>query len=118
MDKMNAINEAGLYRLKSNSTATASSGAATLNRLSGKVTSESLTTAAAAEYTLTLTNSMVEASDIVLWSVGNGTNSGGTPGCGGATPAAGSVVFTVTNLHASSAFNGTIVVSYELVKTQ
>lgn len=117
MDKMNAIDEIGRYRLKGNNTATASSGAATLNRLSGKVTSESLTTAAAAEYTLTLTNDRAEANDIVLWSVGNGTNSGGTPGCGGVTPAAGSIVFTVTNLHASAAFNGTIVVSYELVKT-
>lgn len=117
MDKSNAINEAGLYRLKASSTATATSGAATLNRFAGRVTSESLTTAAGAEYTLTLTNDRAEATDMVMWTVGNGTNSGGTPGQGGATAAAGSVVFTVTNLHASAAFNGTIVIGYELVKT-
>lgn len=117
MDKMNAIDEAGRYRLKATNTATASSGAATLNKLSGRITTESLTTAAAAEYTLTLTNSLAEATDIVLWSVGNGTSTTGTPGQGGATVTAGQIVFTVTNLHASAAFNGTLVIGYEIVKT-
>lgn len=42
-------------------TATATAGAATLNKAAGKVTTEALTTAAGANYTLTITNSTVAA---------------------------------------------------------
>jgi hypothetical protein len=117
MDKMNAIDQRGQYELLSNGTATASSGAATLNTFNGRVTTESLSTAAAAEYTLTLTNNKIEATDIVLWTVGNGTSTTGTPGQGGCTVSAGQAVFTVTNLHASAAFNGTLVVGFNIYKT-
>lgn len=100
-------------------TATASSGAATLNALVGKVTSEALTTAQNAFYTLTLTNSEIAAADIVLVSVGNGTNTQGTLMLGHVTPAAGSVVIQVQNKHASAqALNGTIVVSFVVLKAE
>ena len=59
-------------------TATASSGAATASGIVGTITSESLTTAAAAEYTLTLTNDKISASSIVLVSAGKGTSTQGT----------------------------------------
>ena len=98
------------------STATAAAGAATLNALAGKITSESLTTAAAAAYTLTLTNSMIAAGDIVWAKVGNGTNSAGIPIIGTVAEAAGSVVIKVENQHASAAFNGTVVVSFSVSK--
>ena len=98
-------------------TATASSGAATLNASgAGIVTSESLTTAAGADYTLTVTDSMVAASDIVTASLQNGSNTGGYPGISRVTPAAGSVVVLVHNFHASSAFNGTLKVSFKVLK--
>lgn len=97
-------------------TATASSGAATLNMPMGVVTSEALTTAAAAAYTLTLTNSKVAAADVVVASVANGTNTQGIPVVGRVTPAAGSVVILVYNLHASQALNGTIKVSFAVLK--
>lgn len=93
-------------------TATASAGAATLANKCGVITSESISTAAAAEYTLTLTNTAVAATDICIASTGLGSSTTGTPGIGGVTPAAGSAVITVTNLHTSAAFNGTITVSY------
>lgn len=92
-------------------TATATAGAATLNKMSGKVTSEALTTAADATYTLTLTNSTVAASDLVFASVTNGTNTGGVPVIGQVTPGAGSVVITVEN-EGAVAFNGTVVISF------
>lgn len=97
-------------------TATATAGAATLNKSSGKVTSEALTTAAGATYTLTITNSTVAAADIVLASVAFGTSTTGTPTVSRVTPGAGSLVIIVRNADASAAFNGTIVVSYAVLK--
>lgn len=97
--------------------ATATAGAATLNSTQGKVTSESLTTAQNAIYTLTITNSAVAAADIAMASVANGTNSAGTPMIGKVTPGASSLVVEVINKHATAvAFNGTVVVSFTVVK--
>ncbi len=97
-------------------TATATAGAATLNQPSGVITTESLTTASQANYTLTLTNSQIAAGDIVQVAIGNGTNSAGTPVQTTVTPAAGSVVIVVKNDHASNAFNGTLSVRFLVVK--
>ena len=98
-------------------TATASSGAATLNDYIGKVTTEDLTTAQNAIYTLTLTNSKIAAADIVQVTVANGTNSAGSPMLGTVTPAAGSVVITVHNKHASAvAFNGNLKIMFQVIK--
>lgn len=99
-------------------TATATTGAATLNAKSGKVTSEALTTAQNAIYTLTITNSEVKAADIAFASVANGTNTQGTPMIVRVTPGAGSLVVQVANKHATAeALNGTIVVSFFVVTT-
>ena len=97
-------------------TATATAGAATLDKAAGVITSEALTTAAAATYTLTLTNAVVEAGSIVLASLKNGTNTQGDLSLGLVTPAAGSVVIKVVNRHASEALNGTIKVSFVVVQ--
>ena len=96
-------------------TATASSGAATCNDLVFQITSEALLTAAAAEYTLTLTNSKIAAGDIVLASV-DANGSAGTPGIGGCTVSDGQVIITVTNLHASAAFDGAIKINGFVIK--
>jgi len=93
-------------------TATATTGAATLNTASGIVTSESISTAAGANYTLTITNSAIAATDIVLASVQFGTATTGTPEVTNVTPAAGSLVIIIKNTHASAAFNGTIKVAF------
>lgn len=97
-------------------TASATAGAATLSRYAGVITSESVTTAAQANYTLTLTNTLIAAADQVYVSVNNGTNTQGTPVVSTVAPAAGSVVITIKNDHASLAFNGTIKVMFLLVK--
>lgn len=98
-------------------TATATAGAATLNSRAGKITSEALTTAQNATYTLTITNSAIAAADIVMASVANGTNTQGTPTITRVTPGAGSVVILVRNAHDSAqAFNGTLVVSFATFK--
>lgn len=103
--------------LQKNNTATASSGAATLNAAgSGIVTSESISTAAGSNYTLTLTNNMIEAGDVVLASVRLGSSTNGEPMVESVTPAAGSVVIIVRNNHGSAAFNGTIKIGFLVVK--
>jgi hypothetical protein len=94
-------------------TATATAGEATLANRFGKVTSESLTTANNANYTLTIANTTIRASDIVFASVANGTNTQGSPIIVRVTPAANSLVIVVRNAHGSAeAFNGTLVVSF------
>jgi hypothetical protein len=99
-------------------TATATAGAATLAKMAGKITSESLTTAQNAIYTLTITNSLVAATDIVFASVTDGTNTQGTPMIGLVTPGSNSIVIEVINKHATAeAFNGTVVVSFLVIKT-
>jgi hypothetical protein len=91
---------------------TAAAGAATSNKGNAVVTSESLTTAAAAIYTLTVTDSKIALTSIVMASVQLGTSTTGDPIVTQVTPAAGSVVIKVKNDHATAALNGTIKVSY------
>jgi len=93
-------------------TATASSGAATDAHVAGQITTESLSTAAGASYTLTITDPLVQADSVVLASVALGSSTTGTPMVFTITPAAGSVVIKIYNNHASAAFNGTLVVSF------
>ena len=97
-------------------TAVAASGAATLNRPAGKITSEALTTAQNAIYTLTLTNDQIAADSLVFVSVADGTNTQGTPMVGQVNPGAGSVAIEIINKHASAeALNGTLEISYFVV---
>lgn len=98
-------------------TATASSGAATLNDLVGLITTEALTTAQNAVYTLTLTNNRVVVGDIVFVSVGDGTNTQGTPVVTRVNVAAGSIAISISNLHASAqALNGTLRIRFMIIK--
>lgn len=99
-----------------NGTASATAGAATLNKMAGVITSEALTTAAGAVYTLTLTNSVIAAADMVFASVGDGTNTQGQPIVSNVDPAAGSVVIEVQNNHATEALNGTITIAFMVMK--
>lgn len=109
--------DGGTLRLSTGTkTAAATSGAATLNKLAGVITSESLSTAAGASYTLTLTDSQIAAADQVFASVALGTATTGTPTVTTVKPSAGSVVIIVQNVSAAAALNGTIKVSYAVVK--
>ena len=102
----------GIVNVGDTGTATATAGAATSNTQRGTITSESLTTAAGSDYTLTLTNSKITASSIVLCSATDGSNTTGPIYVRKVTPGSGSVVIIVRNGHASSALNGTIKVAY------
>lgn len=96
-------------------TATSTAGAATINKQKGLVTTEALTTAAAATYTFTLTNSLITTSSAVFVSIGKGTATTGEPVVQFVTPAAGSAVILITNNAAAAALNGTIKISFFVV---
>lgn len=112
----NQINPSSIAVDNGLKTATATAGAATLHKLSGVVTSEAITTAAAADYVLTLTNREIAATDIVLATASNGTNTTEGLAVNRVTPAAGSVIIRVRNTHSASALNGTIKIAYLVVK--
>lgn len=98
-------------------TATASSGAATLSDLCGLITTEALTTAQNAIYTLTITNTKVATGDLVFAHVYDGTNTQGTPTITRVTPGSSSIVIKVNNMHASAeALNGTLKIGFMVVK--
>lgn len=107
------FNIRGVLGLRSG-TVTGSAGAATLNRQTGVITTESLTTAAGASFTETLTNSEVAAADMCFASVTTGGT--GSPAVTKVTPAAGSLVIVVQNVHASAAFNNTLKIAYACFK--
>ena len=94
----------------------ASSGAATLNKYTGTVTSEALTTAAGAIYTLTLTNDHIEAGNRVFVSLDNGSNTTEGITLLRTTVTATQAVILVKNTHASSALNGTIKITFMIIK--
>lgn len=95
-------------------TVTGSSGTATLNRLAGVITTESLATAAGATFTETLTNNMIAAGDIVLAMVN--TAGTGTPTVCKVAVTAGQVVIVVQNIHASAPFNAALTISFVVIK--
>lgn len=96
-------------------TVTLSSNAGTVNTLAGKITTESLTTAAGADATLTITCNKCAAADIVLLTRNGGTSTAGTP-IFSVVPGAGSFVITLSNKHASAAFDGTFIIGFQIVK--
>lgn len=106
----------GAHLSAKGATATGAALAVTINSVAGVVTTESLSTAAAAEATYVITNNKIAATDIVLVSIGNGTNTTVAPAVCAVTPAAGSVSVSFTNVHASSALNGTLKISFIVIR--
>jgi len=92
--------------------AVSTAGAATINKTAGQITTEALATAAGSTYTMTLTNSLIAATSIVLVTVGKGTATTGEPVVQFVTPADGSVVILIRNVAASAALNGTIKINF------
>lgn len=107
----------GTFRLGTgNKTATAAAGAATLNNLSGVVTSEPLTTAAGATYTLMLADSSVAPTDIVVASTSLGTATTGLPHVETVTPGNGTLTVIVRNATGAAALNGTVTIAFADIK--
>lgn len=99
-----AFDIAALYFAIAANTATATSGAATLSKPVGTITSETLSTAAGSNYTLTLTNTFITAASNIKAAVfTKSTNTGGGPVViQSITPASGSVAIVMQNTGAAA----------------
>lgn len=96
-------------------TGTGGTSTATLSESAGVVTTDAITTAAAANHVMTITNTKVAVGDIILLSQQGGTTSTGTP-LFSAVAGAGTIVVTIMNKHASAAFNAALVFAFLVVK--
>lgn len=96
---------------------TSATTAVTLNTACGTIALHGTqNVAAGAEQSFTLTNSAIEATDVVVVSRKSGTVTG-TPIFAVTATAAGSCVITMTNLHASTAETGSnIVLNFAVIK--
>ena len=108
------INAGGTFTAD-NGTVAATTGAATLSKMAGIVTSEALTTAVDATYTLTLTNTLVTANSNILVTTGLGTATTGTPQVLSVTPGSGSASIVIKNNDSTNAINGTILIQFMIV---
>lgn len=97
------------------STGVSTSAAATVSAQTGVITTEALSTAAGSTYTMTLTNTLITASSIVLVTVGKGTATAGEPVVQFVTPAAGTCVILIRNVAAAAALNGTIKIGFAVL---
>lgn len=88
----------------------------TINAVCGQITTDDTSLAAGAEATFTVTNSEVAATDVVVVSAASGqTTSTSVPLV--TAVAAGSFDITLTNLHASTADTGAMVINFAVIKS-
>jgi hypothetical protein len=95
--------------------ASATAGSAKLDSTRGTVTSEELSTAAGADYTLTLSNRYISSSSVVLASVANGSNRTEGIAVHRVQPGAGAAVIHVRNTNASAPLNGSVKISFAVL---
>lgn len=95
-------------------TGSGTAGTATVNKMAGKVVTTSMTVTSNNTYVLTVNNSTVTSTDLVLCNV---TSYGGTgiPLLLTTTPGSGTITITIYNASAS-AFNTTAVVTFLVLK--
>ena len=86
----------------------------TLNTAVGQITTVTQNIAAAGEVQFTVTNSKVAATSVVILNVASGST-GGTTIAAVTAVAAGSFQVTLTNLHASVAETGTLVLNFAVI---
>lgn len=95
--------------------ATSRSTGVTLNKVTGQITTNNTSLAAGAEATFTVTNSAVAATDVVVLCAASGqTAATSVPSV--TAVAAGSFDVTLTNLNASTADTGAMVINFAVVK--
>lgn len=110
----NIVNQmaAGASVLTDKGTATSTAGAATINKQSGVITTEALTTASGSAYSFTLTNSEITTSSIVICTLMGGTNT--KQGLSfTVVPSNGSAAISILNNDISAAaLNGTLIFGF------
>ena len=106
------IMAAGSQIITDKATGVTTAGAITMNKMSGVLTTPALTTASGAAYSITLTNSEIATTSVLLCQVQGGTNT--TAGITIiATPGAGSATILLENSGvAAAALSGTVILSF------
>lgn len=108
-----ALRESDASELSSGAvTGTSVAGAITINGQLGTITTASLTTAAGADFTLTITNPRFDAGGQLFVTVGNGSNTTVPCYAHSVSMAEDSAVIKVRNAHASAALNGTLTIAF------
>ena len=92
-------------------TASATAGKAVAHGEAALITTEALSQAAGASYVLTLGNSQIQPTSVVLAAIYNGTNTQGDPSLATVAVSLGKAVITIVNRHATQALNGTLQVA-------
>jgi hypothetical protein len=92
-------------------TGTTSSFAVTISKNSGVITTEALSTAGGASQAVTLTNTVIATTSVILCQVLGGTNTTQNFTLV-AVPGAGSAVITIYNNTAATALNGTLIIGF------
>lgn len=87
----------------------------TLSKLTGQITTDATSLAAGAEATFTVTNTLVAATDVVVVCAASGQTADTSVPVVSAV-AAGSFKITLTNLHASTADTGAMVINFAVIK--
>ena len=82
-----------------------------IDKAAGKITTVTQNIAAAGEVQFTVTNSTVKATDVPVVAIASGST-GGTTIANVTAVAAGSFQITLTNLHATTAETGTLVINF------
>lgn len=90
----------------------------TLSKLCGTITTDTSSLAAEASANFTVTNTLVDANDVVVVSIQSGTN-GGNTAVTVVTVAAGSFVLKVSNNNAAAgtAETGAIIINFAVIKS-
>jgi hypothetical protein len=96
-------------------TGTGGTSTVTLSQPLGVITTGAITTAAAADHVMTVTNASVTSSSIIQVTV-NKNSSTGWPVITSVEPGSGSYVIRITNAHASAAFNAALKLMVHVVK--
>lgn len=95
--------------------ATNRSTGVTLNKTNGQITTNNTSLAAGAEATFTVTNNQVAIGDVVNTAI-QGGQTAGTSFAYVSAVAAGSFDITVSNLHASTADTGAMIINFAVIK--
>jgi len=90
---------------------TEAANAVTASGQSGVITTSALTTAGAASYAITWTNTHITATSTILLTISGGTNTTENVTLK-VTPGAGTATLTIYNNTAATALNGTLLISY------
>ncbi len=105
----------GNIKVKSGAAA-CTSNAVTISQMSGIITTEALTTAAGATQDITLTNTHIAETDIVLCNVSGGSSTTGIACVSKVVPGSNGCVITLANTALVAALNGTVKLSFLVLK--